>query len=126
MNFEADKAIIIEKSSFLLKKGYCLNETDDLSIRYTNEYNRISISYNKFDNISNISILFFNENELFDIGWIAFIQSDLKLNPRLHLENIKQLLTYTEQNYEKIININYCIESRKKVEKYLSNQGFVL
>ena len=122
MSFEMDRDIIIEKASFLLNYGYDLDQITDTNIRYTNEHNRISISYNKFDDLSSISVFFFNENELFNVGWIAFIQSDLILNLKQKLDNVEQLLKYMEENYNNIVDVNYCTESRHKVEEYIKNQ----
>ena len=62
MSLKIDSTVIFKRASFLLNYGYKVEEINDDSINYNNDYYndyyRINISYDKFDDISNISIFY--------------------------------------------------------------------
>lgn len=122
MSFKDDRGYIVEKSCFLLEHGYTISEPDDNSVNFTTTQIKINISYDKFDDISNVSLFFTNERELFNIGWIAFIRNGIKLNPHDKLNNIIELLAYMKNNFSKITDISYCLESRKMIEEYIKSR----
>lgn len=115
---EMEKRQITEKASFLLEKGYRLF-SDNNSIQYSNSNDCISIVYPPNAEISEMNIKFFNRNETFSIGWIAYVRENLRLNPHNKLENIIGLLEYVKINYNQITNYRYCKDSSKLIDDFI-------
>ncbi|MBC2346130.1 hypothetical protein HBP72_07215 [Listeria welshimeri] len=72
------------------------------------------------DNVSNINIKFLEENEMFNLGWIAFVRRNQIPLPQNKLDNILELLAYAEKNYTKVTILQFCQESREMIEDLLS------
>ncbi|MEG0315170.1 MAG: hypothetical protein RR646_07935 [Erysipelotrichaceae bacterium] len=120
MSFVEDKETIAKKAEFLLNKGYNICCEQESSIAYENERNKFIIGYEKMNNISGIDLCFKNSKEVFSIGWIAVVRSNIQSDPYQKLENILKLLKYISDNYDKIVDLPYCLESMDLVEKIVS------
>ncbi|EBF5152528.1 hypothetical protein FH008_15525, partial [Listeria monocytogenes] len=68
------KEIILKKSEFLLHNNFKLIEITDATITFSNKKIAFVIGYERYDNVSNINIKFLEENEMFNLGWIAFVR----------------------------------------------------
>ena len=115
---DTEKEQVINKAEFLVKKGYVVIIKEN-TIVYSNPENEIIITFEPYSDVSDMSIKFNAENEIFSIGWIAFVRKNLKLNPHEKLNNVLSLLTYIEKNYIEISQINYCIESNKLIDDFI-------
>ncbi|EAW7133736.1 hypothetical protein FG269_04515 [Listeria monocytogenes] len=113
------KEIILKKSEFLLHNNFKLIEITDANITFSNKKNAFVIGYERYDNVSNINIKFLEENEMINLGWIAFVRRNQTPLPQNKLDNILELLDYAEKNYAKVINLQFCQESRGMVEDFL-------
>ncbi|HAC1157109.1 TPA: hypothetical protein ACGXI1_002821, partial [Listeria monocytogenes] len=109
------KEIILKKSEFLLHNNFKLIEITDATITFSNKKIAFVIGYERYDNVSNINIKFLEENEMFNLGWIAFVRRNQIPFPQNKLDNILELLDYAEKNYAKVINLQFCQESRGMV-----------
>ncbi|MBC1570573.1 hypothetical protein HCJ25_02760 [Listeria sp. FSL L7-1426] len=105
------KEIILKKSEFLLHNNFKLIEITDSTITFSNKKIAFVIGYERHDNVSNINIKFLQENEMFNLGWIAFVRRNQTLLPQ---NNILELLDYV-----KVTNLQFCQESREMVEDFL-------
>ncbi|MCD2253114.1 hypothetical protein [Listeria marthii] len=113
------KEIILKKSEFLLHNGFKLIEITDAVITFSNKKLAFVIGYERYDNVSNVNIKFLEENEIFNLGWIAFVRRNQTLLPQNKLDNILELLDYAERNYAKVTNLQFCQDSREMVEEFL-------
>ena len=113
-----EKNAILQNANFLVKMGYTV-EVNDYIIVYSRPENQIIITFEPYSDVSDMSIKFLEKNEFFSIGWIVFVQSDLKLNVHKRLDNILSLLNYLSQNYESITDYNYCLESNKLIDDFI-------
>ncbi|EDN7503193.1 hypothetical protein GPZ17_13475 [Listeria monocytogenes] len=113
------KEIILKKSEFLLHNNFKLIEITDATITFSNKKIAFVIGYERYGNVSNINIKFLEENEMFNLGWIAFVRRNQIPFPQNKLDNILELLDYAEKNYAKVINLQFCQESRGMVEDFL-------
>ncbi|EAF1857333.1 hypothetical protein ACTZ8G_000593 [Listeria monocytogenes] len=113
------KEIILKKSEFLLHNNLKLIEITDFTITFSNKKIAFVIGYERYDNVSNINIKFLEENEMFNLGWIAFARRNQTPLPQNKLDNILELLNYAEKNYSKVTNLQFCQESRGMIEDFL-------
>lgn len=120
MSFVEDKELIEKNANFLLNKGYKICCEQENSIAYENSEHKFIIGYERMNNISGIDLCFRNSKEVFSIGWIAVVRSNIQSDPTQKLENILKLLEYIKDNYEKIIDLSYCLESMSLVEKFIN------
>ncbi|TXG23800.1 hypothetical protein FVE09_14830, partial [Listeria monocytogenes] len=82
------KEIILKKSEFLLQNNFKLIEITDATITFSNKKIAFVIGYERYDNVSNINIKFLEENEMFNLGWIAFVRRNQIPLPQNKLDNI--------------------------------------
>ncbi|EAC3780096.1 hypothetical protein JH55_04590 [Listeria monocytogenes] len=113
------KEIILKKSGFLLHNGFKLIGITDATITFSNKKIAFIIGYERYDNVSNINVKFLEENEMFNLGWIAFVRRNQTPLPQSKLDNILELLDYAEKNYDKVTNLQFCQESREMVKDFL-------
>ncbi|EAE8345640.1 hypothetical protein BOQ23_01650 [Listeria monocytogenes] len=113
------KEIILKKSEFLLHNNFKLIEITDATITLSNKKIAFVIGYERYDNVSNINIKFLEENEMFNLGWIAFVRRNKTPLSQNKLDNILELLDYAEKNYDKVTNLQFCQESREMVKDFL-------
>ncbi|MBC1546076.1 hypothetical protein HCJ27_03055 [Listeria sp. FSL L7-1435] len=113
------KEIILKKSEFLFHNGFKLIEITDATITFSNKKIAFIIGYERYDNVSNINVKFLEENEMFNLGWIAFVRRNQTPLPQSRLDNILELLDYAEKNYDKVTNLQFCQESREMVKDFL-------
>ena len=115
---DIEKDILIDKSKFLLDKCYEL-EVDDYDITLSKDGIQIVAGFPPMSDVSEVGIRFIKKNDYYNISWIAVVRHNLLVNCKDKLNGAIQLLKYTEENYEKIINYEYCAESRKLVSEYI-------
>ncbi|TYV05616.1 hypothetical protein [Listeria monocytogenes] len=113
------KEIILKKSGFLLHNGFKLIGITEATITFSNKKIAFIIGYERYDNVSNINVKFLEENEMFNLGWIAFVRRNQTPLPQSKLDNILELLDYAEKNYDKVTNLQFCQESREMVKDFL-------
>jgi len=115
--FDFEREEIKKSGKFLEDYGYSKNE-NQYSINYCLNNISISIVYPPNSEESEINIRFIDKNEVFSVGWIAFVRGNIKWCDK-KLVNIKKLLNYIKENYFKIIDYQFCTESDKLVDKYV-------
>ena len=116
---ESEKQIIIENAKFLEYKGY-VKSVEEHTIHYSTDEIDIIVGYEPYSVESDIFIKFKKENEAFDVGWIACVRGDIHFNHDQRLETVLILLSYIRENYDTLLNIDYCRESRKLVSEYIA------
>ncbi|MBF2599179.1 hypothetical protein IA929_04080 [Listeria seeligeri] len=119
---EQSKEVIINSCQFLINFGYILTELKNDSITFSNKKIDFIIGYERYDEISTLYIRFWQENELFNIGWIAFVRGEKSEEGQSKLDNITHLLDYIEKNYAEITNFQFCQESRKMIEDFMNKE----
>lgn len=108
------KEIILKKSEFLLHNNFKLIEITDATITFSNKKIAFVMGYERYDNVSNINIKFLEENEMFNLGWIAFVKRNQTPLPQNKLDNILELLDYAEKIMLKLLTYNFA----KTVEEW--------
>lgn len=116
---ENEKQVIIENAKFLEDKG-CVKNVEESSITYFLDGIEIIVGYEPYSVESDIFIRFKKENEVYDVGWIACVRSDIHFNHDQRLETVLTLLSYVRENYDRILDIDYCRESRRLVSEYIA------
>jgi len=112
---------ILESGIFLVDKGYIVSHNEHC-VTYTQEIRSFRILFEPYSDISSVSIFFKDNNEEFNIGWIAFVRENINTNPRKRLDNIIILLDYIDKHYEDITNYQFCKESEILVEEFISKK----
>ena len=115
-----DRTAIKRKAAFLLKQKYKMTETENM-ITFENDFFSFIVDYERFDNISSMHIFFKPEKASFNLGWIAFVRTGLHSDPHQCLQNVLNLLNYVNKSYEQVTNYQYCKESQKLVEDFISS-----
>lgn len=103
--------ILISHAGFLLEKGYEVI-IKEYGILFTK--GNISFIFSKVD----VEIEFVDENERYSIEQMAFIRKNIKNTTDSHFDMMLAMLDYVHDNYNDIICIDYCRESKSLVEKY--------
>ena len=116
---EREKQKIVEHALFLADKGYMKN-VGISTITYSNDEVAFIIAFEPNSDVSDISIKFIAENEVYSVGWIACVRSGLQINPHQRLENVLMLLSYIRKNYSTIVEINYCRESNRLINEFIA------
>ena len=117
---EKEKEILVENVKFLIDNDFEL-EVEEYGISLSNTLIKIVVGFPPMSDISEVGIRFKKENQYFDIGWIAAVRDNLVVNCYDKLNGAIQLLKYLEDNYENIVNHEYCVESEKLISGYLQN-----
>lgn len=118
---ENEKQKIIEYAIFLEQKGY-LRTIGDNTIVYSSVEIEFIITFEPHSDVSDVSIKFVKENEVYSIGWIACVRGGMNINPRQRLENVIILLSYVRENYSTIIDSAYCKESNKLIDEFIAKE----
>lgn len=118
---EKEKQKILEYAKFLENRGYTKYIRDN-TIVYSDKAINFIITFEPYSDASDISIKFIKENEIYSIGWIACVRSNLDINPHERLDNVLKLLVYIKENYSELIKINYCQESNKLVDEFVAEK----
>lgn len=109
---------ILEAGSFLEEKGYEA-KVDEYGVDYSNGNIQFSFAYPPYENISQASIRFKGINDLFDLGWVAFVREKVDVDAKKKLLNLLAIFEFVKGHYNEITNYEYCKESRKLVDKYV-------
>ena len=117
---ESERQKIIEAAKFLEDKGYT-KSMDDYSVIYSNKVIEFIIGYERYDVTCDINIRFIKQNKFYVVGWIAVVRSDLNVDVYKGIKNLLLLLSYIKDNYDNLIQMDYCEESRKLIAAYLDN-----
>ena len=113
-----EKEQILAAGSFLKKKGYEV-KVDEYGVEYSNGNIKFSFDYPPCENTSQASIRFKGINELFDLGWIAFVRERVNVDSSKKLLNLLALMEFIKEHYEEITDYNYCKESDKLIDEYV-------
>lgn len=113
-----EKQKIIESARFLEQNGY-IKHIGTHIIKYSSDKVEIIISYEPNSNISDITIKFTKENELYSVGWIACVRGGLHIIAHKRLENVLTLLLYLRENYNTILDVEYCRASNELITNFI-------
>ena len=102
-----DRTAIKRKAAFLLKQKYKMTETENM-ITFENDFFSFIVDFKP-------------EKASFNLGWIAFVRTGLHSDPHQCLQNVLNLLDYVNKSYEQVTNYQYCKESQKLVEDFISS-----
>ena len=127
MMTKEEKESVIASAKFLEEKGYNLKEFDGESAVYFGNDRQILVDFGSRGEGSSVSVRFIKENDVFDLGWIAFIRDGVKLAPGKTKDNLVALLVYLRDHYHEAADFRLCKESAQTVNAYLkekiSNKG---
>ena len=108
---------IKKEAEFLERLGYARSE-DLYSINYNLHDICISVIYPPNSEESDVTIQFIEKNQVFSVGWIALVRSDIRGSDDKFM-NVKELLKYVENQYPQIKDYQYCVESNRLVDIYV-------
>lgn len=112
---------ILSCGSFLIKAGY-KEIHDNCSIAYSNNMLNFKIAFEPYDDIINVNIIFRENNEVFDVGWIAFVRENIQANSNDKLNDAIILLQYIDEHYSDITNYEFCKDSEKLIDDFIEKQ----
>ena len=115
---DVERNIIKQTAQFLENMGYTRTE-DRYSIKYTLNDICISIIYPPNSDESEVNICFIKKNKIFSVGWIALVRGDIK-GSREKIVNVKELLRYIENQYQQILDYQFCEETNHLIDKYVA------
>ena len=108
---------ILGAGSFLEKKGYEVKINEN-GVDYSNGNIKFSFGYPPYENVSQASIRFKGINDLFDLGWVAFVREKMNVDAKKKLLNLLAILEFVKGHYEEVTNYEYCKESSELVDQY--------
>ncbi len=94
---------ILKAGSFLEEKGYEA-KVDEYGVDYSNGNIQFSFGYPPYENVSQASISFKGINDLFDLGWIAFVREKVDVDAKKKLLNLLAILEFVKGHYNEITN----------------------
>lgn len=118
MSIDMEQRSRIKKEAiFLNELGYIITE-DEYSINYSLKNHTINIVFPPNTEEGDILIRFLDLNQVFSIGWIAFVRNNFEGESE-KTENVIALIKYVKVNYGMIINYRYCLQSDKLIHEYV-------
>lgn len=122
---ENDKKIIMTKANFLRDKGYALR-IREYSVDYSKNNLRISIFYERYEDVSDVVIHFYDVNKFYYVSWLASSEGiTLWRDASSMLKNVLILLDFIHNNYESIINPLYCKKTYKSTTRFSSEKDII-
>lgn len=118
---ENEIKIILNKGNFLINMGYKVSCSEYI-ITYTKDALIFRITFEPYGDISSVSVVFKETNEEFNIGWIAFVRDNVKVNSHEKINNVIVLLQYIDEHYGDIIKYEFCKDSEKLVDDFIQKQ----
>lgn len=119
---ESERQEIISAAKFLEDKGYKRN-VNEYFITYSNDTIDLIIGYEQYyDKQGDIHIKFNKKNKSYSIGWIAVVRAGLKTIQQEKESHLLFLLSYVRDNYDTLIQIDYCEESNQLIDAFICNQ----
>jgi len=119
---ETDRDQLIQSAKFLFDKGFSLESSDEYSIRLRGEGIQFVLFYERYDEYSDIYIDFLPENDLYSVGWIACIaEGTTNIDYSKKLENLLAILDFIKNNYDEVIDIDYCKNMRQKIDRFIED-----
>lgn len=119
MNRE-DKQAIQRAAKFLEDDGF-QPALDNNVVIYEKETISFIIAYERYDDVSSIDVKFSDQNQAFDVGWIAFVREHLNTDVHKPLQNVLLLLAYIQAHLDEITEYSYCKESQEMIAKFISH-----
>ena len=122
--YNDEKQAIIERASFLVKRGYSI-ESDDYSIYFIGEEHTIQASVEPYSDEGNLYMVFPGiGRKLYSVAWMAVVNDDIDMRT-YHFDQkswILFLLDYLEKNYEKLTDIIFCQRSYERIHQYIEEK----
>lgn len=119
---ESERQEIIAAAKFLEDKGY-KRSINEYFITYSNNTIEFIIGYERYyDEQGDIHIKFKKENKFYSVGWIVAVREGLNTIRQEQESYLLFLLSYIRENYDTLMQIDYCEESNKSIEAYIYNQ----
>ena len=109
---------ILKAGSFLEEKGYEA-KVDEYGVDYSNGNIKFSFGYPPYENVSQASISFKGINDLFDLGWIAFVREKVDVDAKKKLLNLLAILEFVKGHYKEITDYSYCKQSDELIDRYV-------
>lgn len=117
-NFTDDeKNILIEHSRFLLNKGYILQDMNN-ALELLKDNIKITIFNSHYYDPCDIHIRFLNTNEGYFGSWLKIAIENFPQRRPLKgcMDSLIEILHCFEENYDDIINIDFCRKCDLKLE----------
>jgi len=113
-----DKMELRRKAKFLEDMGYVVRE-DEYGLAYDSSKIRFDFSYERYGSGTELNIIFKEINEGFDVGWIAVVRENLNLRNVKPKDEISICIAFIKENYDKLMDMRYCQESRAMIPAHL-------
>jgi hypothetical protein len=123
----ASSDIIKKRANFLIEKGFVLQNEDEFIVRYSSNLYLFEIVFERFDDISDVTIRFLEKNKSFSMNWVLRVFSevnynDYMINKKDKLINVLGLLNFIEDYFDNVTNIDFCESMMGKVEGFLKKR----
>lgn len=113
---ESEKQEIIEAARFLEDMGYERN-INEYFITYSGDRIDFIVGYERYyDEQGDIHIKFKKENKVYSVGWIMVVREGLNAIQQRRESYLLFLLSYIRDNYDALIQIDYCEESNQSIK----------
>ena len=119
---ESERQEIIAAAKFLEDKGY-KRDVDEYLITYSNGTIDFLVGYERYyDEQGDILIKFRKENKSYSVEWIVVVREGVKAIQQKKESNLLFLLSYIRDNYDTLLQIDYCEESRQLINAFISEE----
>ncbi|MDR2868974.1 MAG: hypothetical protein LBV04_00830 [Deferribacteraceae bacterium] len=117
---DEEKQELQVKIQFLYDKGYTFGMYNEYGFDLTNKIIRVDVYSGRYDT-PDVGIRFIAKNECFGIDWISFIMDkERNIKHKNVIEILSYFLDFFRENYDQLININFCYGIREKVVRAAS------
>ncbi|MCM1113249.1 MAG: hypothetical protein NC399_08365 [Muribaculum sp.] len=114
---DLDRKEIEETAEFLERRGY-IKAGDSYSVYYTWDNICISVVYPPNSEECDVNIKFMDVNQVFSVGWIAFVRKNIK-EANEKIKYIKALLKYIEEDFNQITSYQFCVDTNCLIDAYV-------
>lgn len=116
-----DNHIINEQIDKLSRHGYSIVRDDKNTITFKNVSNEITVYNNIIERTVEMSIRFNYSNKAFQIPWIYTIDTKKSLDNMGTYEMTDLLMSYIDNNYDRISDVHFCEEMNEKADKFIAD-----
>ena len=119
---ESERQEIIAATKFLEDKGY-KRDVNEYFITYSNDTIDFLVGYERYyDEQGDIHIKFKKKDKFYSVGWIVVVREGIKAIQQEKESHLLFLLSYVRDNYDTLIQIDYCEESNQLIDAYIHNE----
>lgn len=109
---------LLEATVFLKNMGYEIEISDNFYINYLKKGVKVSIGFEPRDDVGDV-IVEFDNNEDFSVGWMSVVIGRIENTNADPIEDLLGVINYFKENYNKIMDIDYCRKCDEIIDKYI-------